>query len=311
LDFGFVSSCSQKHLGIEALFFRSFFCRSVNNIQVNSNRITLYHSNNFFINSGYQFNGIWLQNVHSSAITENAVSSNLANISEYDHKLMRGITNENSFNNFIFKNTLRTIPAGLVAFGANGNTQFNCNTMLFNTNGIYTVNADLADQGIAPSATLVEGQSAANKWFSNQGQWRTDGDLLNNMTYFRHPNNNQFSNPELTLSAFWIDQNLGNNINSSCSLATSGPTKPGVVSIHGPKLARDNSFEEIVSGTTSYTDVNYSQALDRWKESVALITLSSDSTYWIGDTTDAPYIDFVSACNGTTTSKICGAQQKN
>jgi len=25
LDFGFVSSCSQKHLGIEAPFFRSFF----------------------------------------------------------------------------------------------------------------------------------------------------------------------------------------------------------------------------------------------------------------------------------------------
>jgi len=286
-------------------------CRSVNNIQVNNNRITLYHSNNFFTNSGYQFNGIWLQNVHSSSIVENYVTSNISgnSIAEYNHTLMRGITNENSFNNFIFKNRLQKIPAGLVAFGANGNTQFNCNTMLFNTNGIYTVNADLADQGIAPSATLVEGQSAANKWFSNQGQWRTDGDLLNTMTYFRHPNNNQFSDPR-NINFPWNDDNLQNTINSSCKIDVEGSSKPNVLSdaVHGPKLTRENAFGEIVNGATAYNDTIYAQALNRWKASVALFSLQSDSSYFLGDSTDVPYFNFVNACNGTTTDKICRTQ---
>ena len=49
----------------------------------------LYHTNNFFINSGYQFNGIWLQNVHSSAITENShhVPNNLA-ADVYDYAMV-------------------------------------------------------------------------------------------------------------------------------------------------------------------------------------------------------------------------------
>ncbi len=242
------------------------------------------------------------------------MSSNLANISEYDHKLMRGITNENSFNNFIFKNTLRTIPAGLVAFGANGNTQFNCNTMLFNTNGIYTVNADLADQGIAPSATLVEGQSAANIWLSNQGPWRTDGDLLNgvSLNYFRHSNNNQFSQPSIPLLPYWTDFTLQSAINSSCNTDVKSTLKPNVISdaVHGPRLSREKAFGAIVNGTTTYNNNTYAQALDHWKASVALFSLQSDSSYFIGDSSDIPYWNFVNACNGTTTDKICQTQEE-
>jgi len=41
---------------------------------------------------------------------------------------------------------------------------------------------------------------------------------------------------------------------------------------------------------------------------VALFSLQSDSTYFLGDSTDAPYFNFITACNGTTTDKICRTQ---
>jgi hypothetical protein len=43
---------------------------------------------------------------------------------------------------------------------------------------------------------------------------------------------------------------------------------------------------------------------------VALFSFQSDSTYFLGDSTDVPYFNFVNACNGTSIDKICRTQSE-
>jgi hypothetical protein len=263
----------------------------ISNVKINSNTIHLQdHLNITDPVYGIYSGGSFVPQIYNNTIQRFGVAPNNAD-NKYNFV---GIQLENSPNAFVHKNNLNVVGKGLQARGNNDQSKIQCNSFAQNFNGVFLDATVVGNQGI-PSAPQD------NKWISNGGQFKIDGNMPNLPSIWNYRNNGIYNINVSNLGATLISGNVVPPMiqNVNCINNPIGPFLPAPKSV-----VRSELFDPIVFDAKTFSVYDSTM---RFIDLVYARTTFAYDTTWltVGNANDADYLDFYQATDPTNLGMFC------